>query len=70
MLCWKFFDPILHIVNVNKDHYVSLTEEIEKSKQSFKEMFKAFKTEFYFITMNALWRLSIILLKTTILMYW
>lgn len=49
----EIFDPILHIVNVNKDHYVSLTEEIEKSKQSFKEMFKAFKTEFYFITMNS-----------------
>ncbi|MBC7873452.1 MAG: universal stress protein [Ferruginibacter sp.] len=48
----ELFNPILHIVNVNKEHYVSLTEEIEQGKQKFKEMFAAFKTEFYFITMN------------------
>lgn len=46
------FDPMLHIVNVNKDHYVSLTEEIQQGKEEFKAMFKERKTEFYFITMN------------------
>lgn len=46
------FNPMLYIINVNKEHYVSLTEEIEKGKQVFREMFKSFKTEFYFITMN------------------
>lgn len=48
----EMFNPILHIVNVNKDHYVSVSDEIEKGKQAFREMFKSFKTDFYFITMN------------------
>lgn len=48
----SLFNPMLHIVNVNKDHYVSLTEEVEASKQAFKRMFSDFKTEFYFITRN------------------
>ena len=49
----EMFNPMLHIVNVNKEHYVSLTEEIEAGKLVFREMFKSFKTEFYFITMNS-----------------
>lgn len=48
----QLFNPMLHIVNVSKEHYVSLTEEIELSKESFKIMFSNFKTEFYFITRN------------------
>lgn len=48
----EMFNPMLHIVNVNKDHYVSLTEEIEASKVAFRTMFKSFKMEFYFITRN------------------
>jgi len=48
----EIFNPMLHIVNVNREHYVSLTEEIERGKLAFREMFSAFKTEFYFITMN------------------
>lgn len=46
------FNPILHIVNVNKEHYVAVTEEVETGKTKFREMFSKFKTEFYFITMN------------------
>lgn len=48
----EMFKPMLHIVNVNKDHYVSLSEEILQGKEKFKEMFSAYKTEFYFITRN------------------
>jgi nucleotide-binding universal stress UspA family protein len=48
----EIFNPKLHIVNVNKDHYVSLTDEINNSKESFKKMFSKFQTEFYFITRN------------------
>jgi nucleotide-binding universal stress UspA family protein len=48
----EIFNPMLHIVNVSKEHYVSLTEEIEQAKIAFKRMFKSFKTEFYFLTMN------------------
>ena len=48
----EIFTPKLHILNVNKEHYVSLTEDIEKGKKSFREMFKSLETEFYFVTMN------------------
>ena len=48
----EMFNPMLHIVNVNSAHYVSLTEEIEAGKVKFKEMFSNYKTEFYFITRN------------------
>ena len=48
----EIFNPMLHIVNVNREHYVSLTEEIEATKVAFGKMFSAFKTEFYFITRN------------------
>lgn len=48
----EMFNPMLHIVNVNTEHYVSLTEEIEKGKQIFREMFASFKSEFYFLTIN------------------
>lgn len=46
------FNPKLHIVNVSKEHYVSLTQEIEAEKNKLKEMFSSFTTEFYFLTMN------------------
>ena len=48
----EMFDPMLHIVNVNKDHYVSITEEVETEKQKLRQMFNNYKTEFYFISMN------------------
>ena len=48
----NLFNPMLHIVNVSKEHYVSLTDEIQASKEAFKKMFSSFKTEFYFITRN------------------
>lgn len=48
----EMFKPKLHILNVNKDHYVSLTEEIEAGKLKFREMFDKTPVEFYFLTMN------------------
>jgi nucleotide-binding universal stress UspA family protein len=48
----EIFNPKLHIVNVNAEHYVSITEEIEQGKIAFKKMFQLFETEFYFLTMN------------------
>jgi nucleotide-binding universal stress UspA family protein len=45
----EMFNPILHIVNVNKEHYVSLTDEVNAEKEKLKEMFGKYKTEFYFI---------------------
>lgn len=48
----EMFDPMLHIVNVSNEHYVSLTEEMQQGKEEFKAMFRERRTEFYFITMN------------------
>jgi nucleotide-binding universal stress UspA family protein len=47
----EMFNPMLHIVNVNSEHYVSITESYEQSKEILRNMFKDFKTEFYFIGM-------------------
>jgi len=43
------FNPQLHIINVDKDHYISLTTNYEKEKQNLAEMFKAYDPEFYFM---------------------
>jgi hypothetical protein len=48
----EMFNPMLHIMNVNSEHYVSITEEYQQGKEWFKEMFKDYKTEFYFIGIN------------------
>ena len=42
------FNPKLHIVNVDKDHYISLTTSYEKEKNILVEMFKDYHPEFYF----------------------
>lgn len=47
----KLFNPALHIVNVDSEHYVSLTEEYLKQRAYFQEAFQEFKPEFYFIRM-------------------
>jgi nucleotide-binding universal stress UspA family protein len=41
--------PKLHIVNVNSEHYVSLTEEYLAKRGKLLEMFREFDPEFYFI---------------------
>ena len=48
----QLFKPSLHIVNVDNQHYVSLTEEFQEERAKFLEMFKEYKPEFYFIGMN------------------
>jgi hypothetical protein len=45
----NLFRPALHIVNVNSDHYVSLTPEYMAERGRLLEMFQGFKPEFYFI---------------------
>jgi nucleotide-binding universal stress UspA family protein len=45
----KVFKPTLHIVNVDKDHYISLTENYEKEKKVLNDMFSEFNPEFYFM---------------------
>ncbi len=43
------FNPQLHIVNVDKDHYISLTGNYEKEKLELKKMFADYNPEFYFM---------------------
>jgi nucleotide-binding universal stress UspA family protein len=45
----EMFNPMLHIVNISTEHYVSITEEYQRAKEWLKETFKNYKTEFYFI---------------------
>lgn len=48
----EMFNPMLHIVNISNQHYVSITEEYQNGKDWFKEMFKNYKVEFYFVGIN------------------
>jgi nucleotide-binding universal stress UspA family protein len=46
------FHPSLHVVNVDSEHYVSLTAEYQKERAIMQEMFSSYSPEFYFIGMN------------------
>lgn len=48
----EMFNPKLHIVNVNPEHYVSVTEHYQQEKAKLQEMFKKYDSEFYFIGMT------------------
>ena len=43
------FKPKLHVVNVDKDHYISLTDHIEKEKNDLRSLFEEYDPEFYFM---------------------
>lgn len=45
----KTFSPALHIVNVNSEHYVAISEEYEKEKKALIDHFSEFNPEFYFL---------------------
>jgi len=45
----KTFQPNLHVINVNSEHYVALTEEYQKERARLKDMFAEFNPEFYFL---------------------
>lgn len=46
------FNANLHIVNVDNEHYVALTEEYLTERAKMQKMFAEFNPEFYFIGMN------------------
>jgi hypothetical protein len=46
----SIFRPNLHIVNINSEIYVSLSEKYLQERSKMQEMFAEFKPEFYFIT--------------------
>ncbi|RYY40717.1 MAG: universal stress protein [Chitinophagaceae bacterium] len=45
----EMFAPSLHIVNVNSEHYVALTEHFLEQKSRMNALFADFNPEFYFI---------------------
>jgi nucleotide-binding universal stress UspA family protein len=45
----SIYNPKLHVVNVDKDHYISLTEKYEKEKQDMRSLLGEFDPEFYFM---------------------
>ncbi|HEX5654491.1 MAG TPA: universal stress protein [Chitinophagaceae bacterium] len=48
----EMFNPHLHIVNVDPNHYVTITEAVRMEKEKLEQMFISYKTSFYFLTMN------------------
>ena len=45
----KTFRPSLHVINVDSEHYVALTEEYQQEKEKLRQMFSEFNPEFYFL---------------------
>ncbi|MEO7923782.1 MAG: universal stress protein [Chitinophagaceae bacterium] len=45
----KTFRPSLHIMNVDSEHYVALTEAYQAERAKLKDMFSEFNPEFYFL---------------------
>jgi nucleotide-binding universal stress UspA family protein len=43
------FNPMLHIVNVDKDHYIELTEEYKRERALVDEQLSDYSHEFYFL---------------------
>ena len=48
----EIFDAKLHIVNVDNEHYVALTNKYLVEREKMQVMFADFNPEFYFIGMN------------------
>lgn len=48
----KPFRAALHVIHVNSEIYVSLTEELQVEKEKLREMFSEFRPEFYFLGMS------------------
>jgi nucleotide-binding universal stress UspA family protein len=48
----KTFHPDLHVVNIDSELYVALTEETQAEKAKLKEMFSDLHPEFYFLGLN------------------
>lgn len=48
----EMFQPTLHIVNVDPNHYVAITDECKQEKEKLQAMFRDYNPEFYFLAMN------------------
>lgn len=47
----ELFKPSLHVINVDSEHYVDLTEEYKVQRAKLEEKLKDFNPQFYFIRM-------------------
>ncbi|HJU45876.1 MAG TPA: universal stress protein [Chitinophagaceae bacterium] len=47
----NLFNPTVHVVNVDSDHYVEVTQEYKVERAKVEEILKDYKREFYFIRM-------------------
>lgn len=45
----KEFKPSLHVLNVNSEHYISLTPEVKAERDKLETLLAEFKPEFYFM---------------------
>lgn len=48
----KTFKPRLHVLNVDSEHYVALTESYQSEKNKLRDMFSGFSPEFYFMGLH------------------
>jgi nucleotide-binding universal stress UspA family protein len=48
----EIFNPKMHVVNVDNEHYVALTEDYLTERNKMQKMFAEYNPEFYFIGMN------------------
>jgi nucleotide-binding universal stress UspA family protein len=48
----ELFNPKLHVVNINPDYYISITDDCKAEMEKLKKMFAKYEIEFHFITMN------------------
>ena len=43
------FKPSLHVLNINSEHYISVTEDFKKERDKMEELLSEFNPEFYFM---------------------
>ena len=53
LLCIKkvlqFFKPSLHILNINSNHYISVTKDFKEERDKMEGLLAEFNPEFYFM---------------------
>mgnify|MGYP001064842323 CR=1 FL=1 len=47
----NLFNPTVHVVNVDSDHFVEVTEEYKRERASLENILQGYKYDFYFIRM-------------------
>ncbi len=48
----QLFKPKLHVVNVNPEHYISVSDEARQQEEKLAEMFAPYEKQFHYLTMN------------------